>query len=57
MSHIHGESLKICNGCGEIFDANIQSEELHHNTPKHAPSLPPRSEKRYFCAPPIPRAA
>jgi hypothetical protein len=40
MSIAHKESLKICTGCGEIFDANIEAEAQHHNQPEHAPMLP-----------------
>jgi hypothetical protein len=36
------EFLKICVGCGEIYDANIEAEALHHVTAEHQPLLPPR---------------
>jgi len=42
MSIAHKEFLKICNGCGEIFDANIEVEALHHSQVEHAPLLPRR---------------
>lgn len=47
MSIAHQESLKVCNGCGEIYDANIEAESVHHNQPdEHAPLLPPRRPYR-----------
>jgi hypothetical protein len=36
------EKSKICSGCGEIFDASIALEVLHHALPEHAPLLPSR---------------
>jgi hypothetical protein len=37
----HQEFLKICNGCGEIYDANIEAEALHHGqSEEHRPLLP-----------------
>ena len=42
MSIAHKEFLKICTGCGEIFDANIEVEALHHSQVEHAPLLPRR---------------
>ena len=46
MSIAHQESLKICKVCGEIFDANIEVEAIHHRQGEHAPLLPPRSKGR-----------
>ena len=40
------ELLKICNGCGEIFDANKEAEAVHHNQAEHAPLLPRRKQWR-----------
>ncbi|MBY0566641.1 MAG: hypothetical protein K2P70_04985 [Hyphomonadaceae bacterium] len=42
MSIAQQEFLKICGGCGEIYDANIEAEALHHVTAEHQPLLPPR---------------
>jgi hypothetical protein len=42
LSIAHREFLKICNGCGEIFDANIELEALHHRQEEHTPLLPRR---------------
>ena len=41
-----GENLKICYGCGEIYDANVAFEVLHHETPSHEALLPPRRSLR-----------
>ena len=46
MSIAHRELLKICNGCGEIFDANIEVEAAHHNQAEHTPLLPRRNKWR-----------
>jgi hypothetical protein len=46
MSIAHRELLKICNACGEIFDANIEIEAQHHDQPEHAPLLPRRKQWR-----------
>lgn len=46
MSIAYREFLKICNGCGEIFDANIEAEAVHHNQAEHAPLLPRRRQWR-----------
>ena len=46
MSIAHRELLKICNACGEIFDANIEIEAQHHDQPEHAPLLPLRKQWR-----------
>jgi hypothetical protein len=40
------ENLKICDGCGEIFDANVSLEILHHAQPEHCALLPPRKRLR-----------
>jgi hypothetical protein len=40
------ENLKICYGCGEIYDANVAFEILHHDTPGHEALLPPRRSLR-----------
>lgn len=40
MSIAHQEFLKICSDCGEIFDANIETEALHHTQAEHKPLLP-----------------
>ena len=40
------ENLKICSGCGEIFDANAVFEVLHHEKAVHAALLPPRRSLR-----------
>lgn len=40
------QSLQICNGCGEIFDANNDIEAIHHTQAEHAPLLPPRMQWR-----------
>ena len=46
MSIAHQEFLKICAGCGEIYDANIEAEALHHGQPEeHRPLLPPRKRR------------
>jgi hypothetical protein len=45
MSIAHQEFLKICDGCGEIFDANIEAENRHHSQGEHAPLLPPRRRR------------
>jgi len=37
----HHEFLKICEGCGEIFDENIEDEACHHGRDEHRPLLPP----------------
>jgi hypothetical protein len=40
-------SLKVCDGCGEIYEAEIAAETLHHESLiEHAPLLPPASCKR-----------
>ena len=41
------ENLKMCSGCGEIFDANVALEILHHAQPEHAALLPPRRNWRH----------
>jgi len=46
MSIAHREQLKICNSCGEIFDANIEIEAQHHEQPDHTPLLPSRKQWR-----------
>jgi len=46
MSISHQEFLKICTGCGEIFDANIEAEGIHHRQLNHAPLLPVRKPWR-----------
>jgi len=46
MSIAHSEFLKICNGCGEIFDANIEVEAIHHRQEEHTPLLPRRRKWR-----------
>ena len=46
MSIAHREFLKICNGCGEIFDANIEAEAIHHTQTGHVPLLPRRKQWR-----------
>ena len=46
MTIAHQEFLKICNGCGEIFDANIEIEAAHHKQREHAPLLPQRKPRR-----------
>lgn len=46
MTIEHREMLKICNGCGEIFEANIEAEAAHHNQAPHAPLLPRRKQWR-----------
>ena len=46
MSIAHQELLRICNGCGEIFDANIEGEAVHHRQEEHAPLLPRRRKWR-----------
>jgi len=46
MSVAHREFLKICNSCGEIFDANIEAETVHHSQAEHAPLLPRRKQWR-----------
>ena len=48
MLYAHQESLKICDECGEIFDADTETEAFHHQTEFHAPLLPPRRSK-FFC--------
>ena len=45
MSIAHQELLRICPGCGEIFDANIEAEALHHVTSEHRPLLLPRKRR------------
>lgn len=40
------ENLKICYGCGEIYDANVALEVLHHERPVHDALLPPRRSLR-----------
>jgi hypothetical protein len=54
MTIAHREFLKICTGCGEIFDANIEAEAKHHNQIEHDPLLPRRQWRRptyaYMCA-------
>lgn len=45
MSISHQEFLKICAGCGEIYDANIEAEALHHVTAEHRPLLLPRTRR------------
>jgi hypothetical protein len=41
----HRENLKICTDCGEIFDANIEVEAVHHSQADHAPLLPARKQR------------
>lgn len=41
MSKSNRESLKICNECGQIYDANIEAQALHHDRVVHEPLLPP----------------
>ncbi|MBP6689222.1 MAG: hypothetical protein KA153_04470 [Hyphomonadaceae bacterium] len=45
MSISHQEFLKICNECGEIYDANTEAEALHHNKIEHRPLLPVRKRR------------
>ncbi len=45
MSIAHQEFLKICDGCGEIDDANIEAEALHHVQGEHRPLLPARKRR------------
>lgn len=40
------ENLKICDRCGEIFDANAVFEVRHHEKPVHDALLPPRRSLR-----------
>ncbi len=40
------ENLKFCSACGEIFDANVALEVLHHAQPEHIALLPPRRNWR-----------
>jgi hypothetical protein len=40
------ENLRMCSGCGEIFDANVALEVLHHAQPEHVALLPPRRNWR-----------
>ena len=52
------ENLKMCNGCGEIFDTNAVFEVLHHERPVHDPLLPQRrSLLRPKLAPMLARAS
>ncbi len=46
MSISHQEFLKVCTFCGEIFDANIEAEGIHHRQLNHAPLLPVRKSWR-----------
>ena len=46
MSTAHQELLRICNGCGEIFDAKIEVEAIHHGQTVHVPLLPRRKQWR-----------
>lgn len=39
MSISHQEFLRVCKGCGEIYDANIEAEAMHHVTDEHRPLL------------------
>lgn len=40
-------SLKVCDGCGEIYEAEIAAETLHHESLiEHSPLLPPANYKR-----------
>ena len=41
----HQELLKICDSCGEIYDANIEAEALHHVQRDHRPLLPARKHR------------
>ncbi len=60
MSIAYRDFLKICNGCGEIFDANIEAEAVHHNQAEHAPLLPyahnGAARQSWSRAPPKPKA-
>jgi hypothetical protein len=40
------ENSRICSGCGEIFDANIALEVIHHARPEHDALLPSRRSLR-----------
>jgi hypothetical protein len=40
------ENLRICYTCGEIFDANVAFEVLHHEKVVHDALLPPRRSLR-----------
>jgi hypothetical protein len=40
------EKLKICSGCGEIFDANVALEVVHHAQAEHVALLPSRRNWR-----------
>jgi hypothetical protein len=40
-------SLKVCDGCGEIYEVEIAAETLHHESLiEHSPLLPPTSYTR-----------
>jgi hypothetical protein len=46
MTISHKENFRICNGCGEIFDANIEVEATYHDRAEHVPLLPYRPWRR-----------
>jgi hypothetical protein len=51
MSTSPREFFKICDGCGEIFDANNEDEARHHVQGEHPPLLPARtlSQRPLIC--------
>lgn len=46
MSASQQEFLKVCTVCGEIFDANIEAEGIHHRQLAHAPLRPAQKPRR-----------
>jgi hypothetical protein len=56
MTVAQREFLKICPGCGEIFDTNIDTEANHHNQAEHEPLLPRRKWRRPTQTPMLARA-